>query len=229
MTDRPSSIIQIKGTRDGLLVTLDEHEDWEGLHSHLMQQLSQRAAFFQGARVVLDAGNRILTAEHIRQIQDDLSAIGITFTAVMSQSPVTEDAARSLGLATRIQTQQVEKTGSKNLDSYLEGESAIFLRKTLRSGFRVVSKGHVIVMGDVNPGAEIISSGSIIVWGKLRGVAIAGAEGDEKAVVCALDLSPTQLRIAEYIATSPKRKGKPQPEMAFIDGAQVVAEPWLAK
>jgi septum site-determining protein MinC len=54
----------------------------------------------------------------------------------------------------------------------------------------------------------------------------AGAEGDEEAVVCALDLSPTQLRIAGQIALAPKRRGKPQPEMARLKNGQVVAEPW---
>ena len=57
----------------------------------------------------------------------------------------------------------------------------------------------------------------------------AGAEGDEKSVVCALDLSPTQLRIAGEIAVTPKRRGKPQPEMARLENGQVVAEVWDPK
>ena len=52
----------------------------------------------------------------------------------------------------------------------------------------------------------------------------AGAEGDEGAVVCALRLEPTQLRIASYIAVTPKHKGKPMPEMAYIKNGQVIAE-----
>jgi septum site-determining protein MinC len=57
----------------------------------------------------------------------------------------------------------------------------------------------------------------------------AGAEGDHDAVVCALDLSPTQLRIAEQIAVTPQRRGKSQPEMARLQNGQVVAEPWHPK
>ncbi len=85
------------------------------------------------------------------------------------------------------------------------------------------------MIGDVNPGAEIIARGDVVVWGRLRGMVHAGAEGDESAVVCALDLSPTQLRIAGQIAVTPKRRGKPQPEMARISNGQVVAEPWDPK
>jgi septum site-determining protein MinC len=54
----------------------------------------------------------------------------------------------------------------------------------------------------------------------------AGAEGNQDAVVCAMDLAPTQLRIADHIATTPKRRGKSQPELARIIDGQVVAMPW---
>jgi septum site-determining protein MinC len=83
-------------------------------------------------------------------------------------------------------------------------------------------------MGDVNPGAEIVAGGSIVVWGRLRGVVHAGAQGEASAVVCALELTPTQLRIAGEIAVSPKRKGKVQPEIARLEDGVLVAEPWQA-
>jgi septum site-determining protein MinC len=69
----------------------------------------------------------------------------------------------------------------------------------------------------------------VVVWGHLRGMVHAGAEGDDSAVVCALDLSPTQLRISDKIAVTPKRRGKPQPEIARLQDGQVIAEPWEPK
>jgi septum site-determining protein MinC len=84
----------------------------------------------------------------------------------------------------------------------------------------------VVIFGDVNPGAEVIAGGNIIVWGRIRGVVHAGVDGDEKAVVCALDLAPTQLRIADKIAVSPKKQGKIQPETARLEGDRIVAESW---
>jgi septum site-determining protein MinC len=109
------------------------------------------------------------------------------------------------------------------------GEQAVLVRRTLRSGFSLQHPGHVVVIGDVNPGAEIIAGGDVIVWGRLRGMVHAGANGNEAAVVCALDLSPTQLRIAGQIAVTPQRRGKSQPEMARLRNGQVVAEPWESK
>lgn len=100
------------------------------------------------------------------------------------------------------------------------------IQRTMRSGFKVAYQGHVVVLGDVNPGAEIFASGSIIVWGRLRGTAHAGAEGDETAVVCALELTPTQLRIASKAATTPQDQEQLQPEIASIKDNQIIAEPW---
>jgi septum site-determining protein MinC len=79
-------------------------------------------------------------------------------------------------------------------------------------------KGRLPSLGDVNPGAEIIAGGSVVVWGRLRGLVHAGAMGDDTAVICALDLNPTQLRIADQIAippadtrTAPPRTGRHPP------------------
>jgi septum site-determining protein MinC len=103
------------------------------------------------------------------------------------------------------------------------------VKRTLRSGFVLEFAGSIVVIGDVNPGAQIIAGGNVFVWGRLRGVVHAGAEGDEEAVVCALDLSPTQLRIAGQIAITPQRRGKSQPEIARLKDGRVVAEPWNPK
>ncbi|TMC53708.1 MAG: hypothetical protein E6J26_08725, partial [Chloroflexi bacterium] len=75
------------------------------------------------------------------------------------------------------------------------GYSVIVVRSTLRGGSAVHHEGHVIIVGDVNPGAEVIAAGDVIVWGKLRGLVHAGAMGDNGAIVCALLFEPTQLRI----------------------------------
>jgi len=154
-----------------------------------------------------------------------MSDFGISLWAVLSNSPLTEQTAQVLGLATRIFTPRPERP-NKAVATLAEGDSAVFIQRTLRSGTRIVSRGSVVVIGDVNPGAEIIATGSVVVWGKLRGVVHAGSEGDEKASVYALELNPMQLRIANFIAVQPQRKSKPAPEMAQISNGQVVATLW---
>lgn len=220
------SKVQIKGIGDGLLVTVGGGP-WDELHQALMQKLEQQAEFLQGARLAIDVGGVILKAADLGQLTREISEFGLTLWAVLSESPTTERSAQAFGLATRL-----PKPGAvrpKSGGSLPDGEDAVLVHRTLRSGFNLEYNGHIIVIGDVNPGAQVIARGDVVVWGKLRGMVHAGAEGDESAVVCALDLSPTQLRIAGAIAVTPKRKGKPQPEMARLENGQVVAEMWDPK
>ncbi len=220
--------VQIKGVRDGLLVTLGEGE-WSELQTALLAHIQEQAGFFQGARVALDVGNQILHAAELGNLRDRLSEMGISLWAVLSNSPTTEQTSQVLGLATKIFTPRPDRTIKPSNPAHSDGEAAIFVQRTLRSGMRVSFQGTVVVIGDVNPGAEIIASGSIIVWGRLKGTVHAGAEGNEKAVVCALDLHPTQLRIASVISMTPEKKSKLQPEIARIEHGQVVANPWDTK
>jgi septum site-determining protein MinC len=220
--------VQIKGIREGLLVTVGEGV-WEQAQQALLDQLDEQGDFLHGARLALDLGNYALKAAELGKLRSDISQREMTLWAVLSNSPITEQTAQTLGLATRIGKPQPEYPATRSDTSLQAGEDAILVHRTLRSGFSLNHAGHVVVMGDVNPGAEVIASGNILVWGHLRGMVHAGAEGDESAIVCALDLSPTQLRIAGHIAMTPQRRGKLQPEMAHLKDGQVVAENWDPK
>lgn len=225
-----TSLIQIKGLRDGLLVSVGEAA-WSVAQEALFTRIDQQPAFFQGARVALDVGNQVFKVTELSQLRDTLSEKGISLWAVVSTSQVTEATAQMLGLATRIHKPRPQETQAAPVATVAakgtpDEDAALWVGRTLRSGIRVEYAGNVIVMGDVNPGAEVIAGGSVIVWGRLRGVVHAGAQGNTDAIVCALDLSPTQLRIAGEIAISPKRKGNPQPEVARLIKGQLQAEPW---
>jgi len=226
MSENPVKV-QIKGVREGLHVSVGEGS-WDVVEESLIQHIQQKESFFKGAKIALDVGNHILHAVEMGSLRDKLSDYGVSLWAVISDSPTTERTAQNLGLATRISTPKPDRV-VKALDTALSGDGAVMVKRTLRSGFRVETEGHVVVIGDVNPGAQIIAGGSVVVWGRLRGMAHAGASGDEQAVVCALEMNPTHLRIADVIAANQKKKSKPQPEMAYVANGQVVAELWNAK
>jgi septum site-determining protein MinC len=223
-----SSQIQIKGIRDGLLVTLAGAE-WPGLVQALLDSVEQRAAFFQGARMALDVGAQELRVAELSTLRDQLSERGISLWAVLSESDLTERTAQNLGLATRISKPRPPEVPEAT-PAALPEDAAKWVRGPLRSGVRIAYPGSVVVLGDVNSGSEIVAGGSIIVWGRLRGTVHAGAQGDESAVICALELAPMQLRIAGQIAVSPpKKQGKSQPEVARLKDGQLTAEPWQEK
>ncbi len=98
----------------------------------------------------------------------------------------------------------------------------LYYRGTVRGGRALQQLGAIVVVGDVNPGAELVASGDIVVFGALRGTAHAGAKGDADARVYALELAPTQLRIATFIASGDAGMPRaPQPEVAFVASGRI--------
>jgi septum site-determining protein MinC len=222
------SKVEVKGIRDGILITLGEGS-WEELQEELLKYLDNQAAFLQGARLAIDVGNHILKAVELGQLRNEISGRQMTLWAILSTSGTTETTAQTLGVATRLSKPRPELTNARINTTLNEGEPATVLFRTLRSGYSLHKQGHIVIIGDVNPGAEVVATGNVVVWGRLRGLVHAGANGDDHAIVCALDLSPTQLRIAGRIAITPEHKGKPQPEIARLVDGKVLAEIWDPK
>ncbi|HEY9084578.1 MAG TPA: septum site-determining protein MinC [Candidatus Tyrphobacter sp.] len=110
----------------------------------------------------------------------------------------------------------------------VEAVTTLYHTGTLRGGQALHHVGNLVVVGDVNPGAEVVATGDVIVFGRLCGVAHAGAQGDEAARVYAIHLDAVQLRIASCIAAeddaaSPRPS---QPEVAFVRDAHIVIVPF---
>ena len=235
--DQVASQIGIKGIREGLLISVPDRGSFADLVALLTVELAQKQAFLQGSRVALQIGYRKLDKEHVRQLQAVFEQNQLALWAILAEDPSAREAARELSLATRLSGSQTDLNGNF-LSPVVEPETAVsassippqgglILKETLRSGRSIYHEGHVVVIGDVNPGAEIVASGDVIVWGRLRGLVHAGALGDETAVICALELNPTQLRIADQIAISPEEKrGRAIPEQVAIRNGQIVAEMW---
>lgn len=228
MTLNEHEAFQIKGHREGLIITLGDGE-WHHILESLLDHISARRAFFRGARVAFDAGSRSLTIAEITSLRTRLSDLEVSLWALQTKDERTTKSLRNLGLETSIPSFKTE-TKVKPFDTLIAGEDALLVKKTLRSGYRVVYAGHVIVLGDVNPGAEIVAGGSVVVWGRARGSIHAGAEGDESAVVCALEMNPTQVRIASISALQQQpKKGKPQPEICSVNNGTLKTENWKTK
>jgi septum site-determining protein MinC len=112
-----------------------------------------------------------------------------------------------------------------------EATDGLLARRRVRSGQVLRHPGHIVVIGDVNPGAQLIAGGDIIVWGKLQGSAHAGALGDTRAIICALDMSPSLVKIADAaLALRPgeqkKRNTAGKAEQAQLIDQQIMFTPW---
>lgn len=225
------STVAIKGHKEGLLIALSSTEEWLSIMAELATRLDGQSTFYNGARITLDVGARPLRRDEITTVKALLERRGMTLSSVMTESSTTIESASALDLRATYTDPQYSTDGSDDgmipFSPEEDGTVGVMIRRTLRSGRTVHSQGHVVVYGDVNPGAEIVAAGDVIIWGRLRGNVHAGANGDTSAIVCALDMIPTQLRIAGYITVSPaEKRHKPKPEIALIRDDQIVVETW---
>jgi septum site-determining protein MinC len=224
------STVAIKGTKEGLLIALSPVEEWQAITSDLAARLDGQSTFYAGARVTLDVSSRPVRKDELSSIKALLERRGMTLWSILSESSTTMDAANALDLRATYNGASNTSVSDDNAPMYVaeeDGTEGVMIRRTLRSGRTIHSRGHVVVYGDVNPGAEIIATGDVIIWGRLRGNVHAGANGDTSAVVCALDMIPTQLRIASHITVSPpEKRHKPKPEIALIRDDQIIVETW---
>ncbi len=125
-----------------------------------------------------------------------------------------------------INLESIKRIGHKRKKVQERRERLYVVDKSLRSGQKVEHNGDVLVLGDVNKDAEVIAVGNIIIMGALRGIAIAGALGDEDTVVVALRMEPQQIRIGKKIAISEEseRVSPGYPEVARVEDGMIVLE-----
>ena len=225
-------LIAIKGVNGGLLITLSTTEKWQSVTDQLASRIDERLDFYSGANITVELGARPVPKYELSSLKALLERRGLKLSLVRSESDTTRKSAIALDVSTEnnigpdgyeTSAPFVQETAPVNPEE--TGTQGILFRRTLRSGRTIHSDGHVVVFGDVNPGAKVIAAGDIVVWGKLRGYVHAGANGNERAIVCALDMNPSQLRIAGHRVTSPPgKRNQIVPEVALVRNSQIIVE-----
>ena len=201
--------VSIKGVRQGIVLVLPDDQDWESLVEQLESKLSAAQSLIAGAKAQIDVGSRPVTDDQLRRLLDRLTG-GFQLTPVGLIA--SQDAARLAAEACALPlvesaAREAIVPGARATEPTDDPNNALYLRQTVRSGQSIRHEGHLVICGDVNAGAEVIATGDIVVFGTLRGMAHAGAQGDESAQIIANPLRPTQIRIAGYIARSPDASG----------------------
>ena len=228
--------ISIKGRADGIVIEIGRGS-WSELMEQLTQRLGAASGFFRGGKVTLNVGIRPLQESELQRVRQLLERFGMTLGLVRSSSEQTCQAALAQGLAANLDAAEgiQAQAALTNHDSLTH----FVYRGNLRSGQILKRAETVLVLGDVNPGAQVISDGDILIWGRLRGIAHAGCAGDTQSIISALSMEPTQLRIADLIAVLPEEEatswmGKlvsgrdtlKRPEIAYITDNQIVVDAW---
>lgn len=104
-------------------------------------------------------------------------------------------------------------------------EKTLVLKRTVRSGQRIEYDGNVIIIGDLNPGAEVVAGGDVYIFGRARGVIHAGKNGEIDSTILALSLELNQIRIGNIFTKSDGQKPRPGvAEKAYIDKDRIIVE-----
>lgn len=220
--------IVMKGTKDGLLIIFPDNIGWNDLLKQLGEILDKDKSFWVGASTSVDLGSHKLDETQISRLNEMLiKRYHLLLDAVYCRDEETRNSAErnnlKVGKSHPVSPRAtVEALSDVVQNSNTNVGNAIYLKQTIRSGQTVRFDGNVVIYGDTNPGSEIIASGDIIVIGSLRGIAHAGAKGDESSQIIATNLKPTQLRIASYIGMSDdNQKTSDQPEYACVTDGKI--------
>ncbi|MFB9279189.1 septum site-determining protein MinC [Cohnella cellulosilytica] len=190
------SIITIKGVKEGLVFLLDDRCDFVELLDELNAKLDKHGQQFNGpiVHIFIKLGARQLSEEDKERIKAVFRKQGnLLIQSIESDSPEVDPAEKPVPLLHTM-------TGM------------------VRSGQTVEYDGHLLLIGDVNPGGTIRCSGDVYVLGALRGTVHAGTLGNEEAIIAASLMRPTQLRIADVISRPPDEwtSSEPWMEYAFL-------------
>jgi len=216
--------VEIRSEKDRLVLTLprvSEASVSEYTWSEIWQQmklrlLAQKRFISSKISVHLVAHDRLLDSRQLQDIAETLSEMSLILKSVGTSRRQTAIAAAGAGYS--VEQLQPKKAFSFEVSkTSLPPAEPLYLETTVRSGIEIRHRGSVIILGDVNPGGIVVADGDILIWGRLRGVAHAGAQGNSECTIMALQMEPTQLRIANALARAPEKSPTQQiAEVAYM-------------
>lgn len=193
--------------------------DWLQFRQDLQQRLTAGDRFWPPHTAVhLIAGDRLLDSRHLQALDEVLAAAQLSLKWVHTSRRQTAVAAAAAGYSIEQIVPQLSLNQPAAGDPSVPADP-LYLQTTVRSGVEIRHPGTVIILGDLNPGGVVVAEGDILVWGRLRGIAHAGAKGNLQCRIMALQMEPTQLRIANQVARAPAAA----PDRFYPEVAQIAA------
>lgn len=202
-----NELITFKGSNDGLILVITKKANFNQIKEALSKKLASCSNFFEANTTIL--------------LKDDKFS--------QEEQNILADILKQYQLNLKIVA--VDKTATNQHCS--AQNPPLIIKRTVRGGEEIFSKGSIVIEGNVNPGAKIIAGGNIDIHGHCRGIVYAGAYGDINSYIIADKLSPLQIRIAHLIARAPDtsenitdNKKSSTPEKAIICDNTIILEPF---
>ena len=173
--------VSINLRKNEILIKISDDAEQKEIIDNLKKKLFELKKMYKNEKTPIKVTGKILKNKEIDEIQELIKNnidVEIDF-----------DMPKSLGLSS------IKRTFNKEI-AFSETK---FHRGSLRSGQKMEVEGSLVILGDVNSGAEVMASDNIVVLGALRGLAHAGAKGNKQAIISAGLLDTVQIRIANVI------------------------------
>lgn len=176
-----NNCITINTKKDNIVLKINEDAEQDDIIICLKKKINELKNLYKDDKTPILVTGKVLKNKEIDEIQNIIKEsidVNVSF-----------DSPRNLGL------HEITKTYSKDVAL----SETKYLKGAIRSGQRIEFEGSVVIIGDVNDGAEVIASDNIVVIGSLRGLAHAGAKGNKEACIAASSIESAQIRIANII------------------------------
>lgn len=211
------NLVLVKSFPNGLSVKLDPDAPFEDIYREMGRKFREGAKFYGNAKLVISFEGRELGPEEeyllVNCITDNTD---LTVLCIMGKADDEKN----------VQYLKASNTFMNSGDKNTDGQ---FYKGTLRAGEILETDSSIIVLGDVHPGAKVISGGNVVILGTLYGQANAGANGNSKCFIVALDMKPTQIRIGEYASRAMAKQGKwlfnkTAPKIAYVLDEEIITD-----
>ncbi len=201
--------VMIKGTKEGLTLHLNDQCSFHELKNELDDKLSAHYRETEGEPLLtvnIQTGNRYLADDQIEELKDIVRQKRNLVVNEVWSNVITKNDAEKL-------------IDERNIET---------MTGVIRSGQVVEITGDILIVGDVNPGGKVLAGGNIYILGSLKGIAHAGCNGNQEAVIVASKMVPSQLRIADSLNRAPDRVEEEDDrdmECAYVDDSgQIVVD-----
>ena len=198
--------VMINMKKEKIIIKIKEEAEYNEIIEELNKKITELKKMYKEEKNPIVIEGKILKNKEMEEIRKIISQ--------KIKTEVSFETPEELGLAgiKRVYEKDAEHT-----------ETRLF-RGSLRSGQKLEFEGSIVIVGDVNSGAEVIASENIIVVGVLRGLAHAGAKGNKKAVIGANTIDCPQLRIANVVKEIEKEDIETRKQYAYLEGEEIILE-----
>ena len=205
----------IKSFPNGINLILKEDVEFEALLQEIGDKFEKSRPFFGNASVALSFEGRELSTEEETQIVDLIHKCSdINVVCIMAKDSKTD--------LTFVKALQ------KVARQIPDGDEGYFFKGSLTDENEMNMEQDVVILGDVAEGCVVKSTGSIIVLGSLNGKAYAGTEGNARAFVAALEMSPEKIKIGDFKYINNKKKAvfgtKTKAQVAFVQENKIIMD-----